>query len=75
MTRPPLLLTTVLLAGGAVSAPGQASCDPCAVDMVSDGPWERNGELPGVPNWHNEGGKRMTNEIVRFQVRPHPLAE
>ncbi len=26
-------------------------------------------------NWHNEGGKGMTSEIVQFQVRPHPLAE
>ena len=26
-------------------------------------------------NWHNEGGKGMTSEIVRFQIRPHPLAE
>ena len=28
-----------------------------------------------VTNWHNEGGKGMTSEIVRFQIRPHPLAE
>ncbi len=27
-----------------------------------------------IANWHNEGGKGMTSEIVRFQVRPHPLA-
>ena len=26
-------------------------------------------------NWHNEGGKGMTSEMVRFQIRPHPLAE
>jgi len=26
-------------------------------------------------NWHNEGGKGMTSEIVRFQLRPDPLAE
>ena len=26
-------------------------------------------------NWHNEGGKGMTSEIVRFQIRPYPLAE
>jgi len=26
-------------------------------------------------NWHNEGGKGMTSEIVRFQIRPHPLAD
>jgi len=26
-------------------------------------------------NWHNEGGKGMTSEIVRFQIRPDPLAE
>ena len=28
-----------------------------------------------IANWHNEGGKGMTSEIVRFQIRPHPLAE
>ena len=28
-----------------------------------------------VTNWHQEGGKGMTSEIVRFQIRPHPLAE
>ncbi|MEE9280812.1 MAG: carboxypeptidase regulatory-like domain-containing protein [Myxococcota bacterium] len=28
-----------------------------------------------VVNWHNEGGRGMTSEIVRFQIRPHPLAE
>ena len=27
-----------------------------------------------IANWHNEGGRGMTSEIVRFQVRPHPLA-
>ena len=27
-----------------------------------------------VANWHNEGGAGMTSEIVKFQVRPHPLA-
>jgi hypothetical protein len=26
-------------------------------------------------NAHNEGGKGMTSEIVRFQIRPHPLAD
>ena len=26
-------------------------------------------------NWHNEGGKGTTSEMVRFQIRPHPLAE
>lgn len=25
--------------------------------------------------WHNEGGRGMTSEIVRFQVRPDPLAD
>ena len=25
--------------------------------------------------WHTEGGKGMTSEMVRFQIRPHPLAE
>ena len=28
-----------------------------------------------IANWHNEGGQGMTSEIVRFQVRPHPLAK
>ena len=28
-----------------------------------------------VVNWHNEGGRGMTSEIVRFQIRPHPLAD
>ena len=28
-----------------------------------------------ISNWHNEGGKGMTSEIVRFQIRPNPLAE
>ena len=28
-----------------------------------------------VTNWHQEGGKGMTSEIVRFQIRPDPLAE
>ncbi len=29
-----------------------------------------------VANWHNEGGAslNMTSEIVKFQIRPHPLA-
>jgi hypothetical protein len=26
-------------------------------------------------NAHNEGGSGMTSEIVRFQIRPHPLAD
>ena len=25
-------------------------------------------------NWHNEGGMGMTSEIIRFQIRPNPLA-
>ena len=28
-----------------------------------------------IANWHNEGGKGMTSEIMRFQIRPHPLAQ
>jgi hypothetical protein len=36
------------------------------------GVWASNNSL--VP-WHNEGGRGMTSEIVRFQIRPHPLAE
>ena len=35
------------------------------------GVWASNNT---VANWHNEGGKGMTSEIVRFQMRPHPLA-
>ena len=26
-------------------------------------------------NWHNEGGRGMMSEIVKFQIRPYPLAE
>jgi hypothetical protein len=26
-------------------------------------------------NWHNEGGKGTTGAMVRFQLRPNPLAE
>ena len=26
-------------------------------------------------NWHNEGGKGTTGAIVKFQIRPNPLAE
>ena len=33
------------LAGSAIPARGQMSCDPCAVGVVFDGPWERNEEL------------------------------
>lgn len=29
----------------------------------------------GIVVWHNEGGRGMTTEIVRFQIRPHPLAD
>ena len=102
--RPPRLLTTVLLAGAAVSASGQASCDPCTVGVVSNGGSRNNSTrqlfcvygylqrsgafanftagtigtqrgAAGIANRHNEGGKRMTNETVSFQVHPHPLAE
>lgn len=36
------------------------------------GVWASNDTLS---NWHNEGGKGVTSEMVRFQLRPHPLAE
>ena len=36
------------------------------------GLWASNNSV--VP-WHNEGGRGMTSDIVRFQIRPHPLAE
>lgn len=35
------------------------------------GVWASNNSV--VP-WHNEGGRGMTSEIVRFQIRPNPLA-
>ena len=34
-----------LLAAGADAARAQMTCDPCAVGVVFDGPWERNDEL------------------------------
>ena len=49
-------------------------------DFISDDP-AAGGKGRGVWasydsfNWHNEGGKGMTSEMVRFQIRPHPLAE
>jgi len=36
------------------------------------GVWASNNSV--VP-WHNEGGRGMTSDIVRFQIRPNPLAE
>lgn len=39
------LLAAVLLAGGADPARAQMDCEPCAVGVVFDGPWERNEEL------------------------------
>ena len=33
------------------------------------------GSYDTMANWHNEGGRGKTSEIVRFQIRPHPLAE
>ena len=36
------------------------------------GLWASNNSV--VP-WHNEGGRGMTSDIVRFQIRPNPLAE
>ena len=38
-------LAVALLAGAVSSAHAQVSCDPCAVGVVFDGPWERNEEL------------------------------
>ncbi len=40
-----VLLAAVLLAGAVDPARAQMSCDPCAVGVVFDGPWERNDEL------------------------------
>jgi hypothetical protein len=36
------------------------------------GVWASNNS---VVLWHNEGGRGMTSEIVRFQIRPDPLAD
>ena len=36
------------------------------------GVWASNNSV--VP-WHTEGGRGMTSDIVRFQIRPHPLAD
>ncbi len=33
------------------------------------------GSYDTMANWHSEGGRGKTSEIVRFQIRPHPLAE
>ena len=46
--------------------------DDAAAGWKGRGVWA---SYDSVTNWHNEGGKGMTSEIVRFQVRPHPLAE
>ena len=40
-----VLLALVLPAGAARPALAQMSCDPCAVGVVFDGPWEGNDEL------------------------------
>ena len=40
-----LVAAIVLLASAAGPARAQMSCDPCAVGVVFDGPWERNDEL------------------------------
>ena len=40
-----VLLALVLLAGAAIPARAQMTCDPCAVGVVFDGPWARNDEL------------------------------
>ncbi len=36
------------------------------------GVWASNNSV--VP-WHSEGGRGMTSDIVRFQIRPNPLAD
>ena len=36
------------------------------------GVWASNNS---VVAWHNEGGRGMTPELVRFQIRPDPLAD
>ena len=33
------------------------------------------GSYDTMANWHSEGGRGKTSEIVRFQIRPHPLAQ
>ena len=38
-------LLAIMLPVAAGSVEAQMSCDPCAVGIVFDGPWERNGEL------------------------------
>ena len=43
-----------------------------------DAGWKGRGvwaSYDSVANWHNEGGAGMTSEIVKFQIRPSPLAE
>lgn len=39
------LLSAAVLLAGADAARAQMTCDPCAVGVVFDGPWERNDEL------------------------------
>ena len=43
-----------------------------------DGGWKGRGVWASNDTgavWHTEGGRRMTTEIVRFQIRPNPLAD
>ena len=43
-----------------------------------DGGWNGRGlwgSYDTMAAWHTEGGKGSTSEVVRFQMRPHPLAE
>ena len=43
-----------------------------------DGGWKGRGlwgSYDTMAVWHTEGGKGRTSEVVRFQMRPHPLAE
>ena len=40
-----VLLAAVLLVGAAGPARAQMTCDPCAVGVVFDGPWDLNAEL------------------------------
>jgi hypothetical protein len=32
-------------------------------------------DFGSIANWHMEGGKGSKSKIVKFQVRPNPLAE
>ena len=57
------------------SIAGQHIARPFPCRTASARVCQRGECADSVTNWHNEGGKGMTSEMVRFQIRPHPLVE